>query len=219
MPIHYYIDSAVQPVVEELLATGLFSGVTTNPAILDKAGLTSADIPDLIRWTTSAGAQRVFVQVWGESAAEMVALGHRFREMSPQVVIKVPYSPAAIEVARELTRDGEVLVTAVHDSPQVLPVVLADATFLAPFIGRMDQAGRNGVESALSIQSALVGLGADTQVLAGSLRTPEQVLRLAQAGVRHFTMGPAVWQAFFEDEVTETAVISFQELASQPSVS
>ena len=57
----------------DLLATGLFRGVTTNPAILDKAGLGSIDIPDVIRWATAAGAERVFVQAWGTSADDMVA--------------------------------------------------------------------------------------------------------------------------------------------------
>ncbi|MHA6523390.1 transaldolase family protein [Tessaracoccus sp. G1721] len=215
MPIHYYIDSAVQSDVEELLATGLFSGVTTNPAILEKAGLTSLNIPDLIRWTTAAGAERVFVQAWGESALDMIELGRQFRQMSPRVVVKVPYSSAGVEAARELAGEGEVLVTAVHDSPQVLPVVLANATFLAPFVGRMDAAGRDGMESALAIQSALNGLDASTQLLAGSLRRPEQVLRLAQAGVRHFTMGPSVWHSFFEDDITQAAVANFQQLATK----
>lgn len=214
MSIHYYIDSAIEAEVTELLATGLFSGVTTNPAILSKAGLTSQDIADVIGWATSAGAERVFVQAWGESPEEMVALGEQFRGISPRVVVKVPFSLAGVEAASELSGNGEVLVTAVHSSPQVLPVVLAGAAYLAPFIGRMDQAGRDGLGSALSIQSALDGMGATTQLLAGSLRTPEQILQLAQAGVRHFTMAPAVWHRFFEDEVTAAAVASFQSLAT-----
>ncbi|MFV0429556.1 MAG: transaldolase family protein [Arachnia sp.] len=216
MSLHYYIDCAVRDEVEELLATGVFSGVTTNPAILDKAGLASLDIPDLIRWSTAAGAKRVFVQVWGESPAEMIELGRQFRELSPRVVVKVPYSPAAIQAAAVLSATGEVLVTAVHDASQVLPIVLADATFLAPFVGRMDQAGRDGMQATLDMQAAITGVDAATKVLAGSLRRPDQVLRLAQAGVQHFTMAPAVWRAFFDDDVTQAAVANFSALALKP---
>lgn len=218
MPLNYYIDSAVESEVTELLATGLFSGVTTNPAILDKAGLGSADIPELVAWAIEAGAGRVFVQVWGESPDDMSELGRRFRRLSDRVVIKVPYSQAGIEAASRLALDGEVLVTAVHHSTQVLPIVLAGAAFLAPFVGRMDQAGRDGLGEALAMQDALRGLGAETRLLAGSLRQPEQLLRLAQAGVRHFTMAPAVWHRFFEDETTRSAVENFQRLATASPV-
>ena len=72
----------------DLLATGLFRGVTTNPAILDKAGLGSIDIPDVIRWATAAGAERVFVQAWGTSADDMVELGRQFRQISGAEIAK-----------------------------------------------------------------------------------------------------------------------------------
>ena len=200
--------------VVDLLATGLFRGVTTNPAILDKAGLGSIDIPDVIRWATAAGAERVFVQAWGTSADDMVELGRQFRQISGNVVVKVPYSLEGVVAAKRLSEDGEVLVTAVHSDAQVLPIVLANATYLAPFVGRMDQAGRDGLDAALGMQRALRGLDTDTRLLAGSLRQPAQVLQLAQAGVSHFTMAPAVWRLFFEDDVTRAAVSDFQRLAT-----
>lgn len=198
----------------DLLATGLFRGVTTNPAILDKAGLGSIDIPDVIRWATAAGAERVFVQAWGTSADDMVELGRQFRQISGNVVVKVPYSMEGVVAAKRLSEDGEVLVTAVHSDAQVLPIVLANATYLAPFVGRMDQAGRDGVDAALGMQRALHGLATETRLLAGSLRRPAQLLQLAQAGVSHFTMAPAVWRLFFEDDVTQAAVANFQRLAT-----
>jgi transaldolase len=214
MNLSYYIDSADRREATDLLATGLFRGVTTNPAILEKAGLGSIDIPDVIRWATDAGAERVFVQAWGTSADDMVELGRQFRQISGNVVVKLPYSLEGIVAARRLAEDGEVLVTAVHADTQVLPIVLANATYLAPFVGRMDQAGRDGLDAALGMQRALRGLDTDTRLLAGSLRQPAQVLQLAQAGVSHFTMAPAVWRLFFEDDVTRAAVSDFQRLAT-----
>ena len=148
------------------------------------------------------------------SADDMVELGRQFRQISGNVVVKVPYSLEGVVAAKRLSEDGEVLVTAVHSDAQVLPIVLANATYLAPFVGRMDQAGRDGVDAALGMQRALHGLATETRLLAGSLRRPAQLLQLAQAGVSHFTMAPAVWRLFFEDDVTQAAVANFQRLAT-----
>lgn len=212
--LHFYIDSADRDEVLPLLATGLFTGVTTNPAILEKAGLTSMDLPHVIHWATEGGASKVFVQVWGTTPGEMIELGTQFRRISDRVVIKVPYSPEGIEAATALSETGEVLVTAIHRGSQVLPVALAGATYLAPFVGRMDAAGRDGMREALTIQQIVSGLQGGPSLLAGSLRTPEQVAELAAAGVTHFTMAPAVWRSFFDDDVTEKTVANFQQLAS-----
>ena len=215
--ISFYIDSAERHEVERLLATKLFAGVTTNPAILAKAGLGSRDVPTVIEWATQAGAGRVFAQVWGSSVSELVERGRAWRALSDRVVIKVAYSRSGIEAARQLSADGEVLVTAVHDPSQVLPVALSGASYLAPFLARMDAAGRDGLAAALAMQQAIDAAGMPLQLLAGSIRTPEQILTLAQAGVRNVTLGPAVWELFFTDAVTLAAVDTFERLASSPA--
>jgi TalC/MipB family fructose-6-phosphate aldolase len=211
----FYIDSAERAEVTRLLATGLFGGVTTNPAILDKAGLGSRDIPALVEWAVDAGAQRVFVQSWGSSAAEIADRGAAFRALAPNVVVKVTASREGVEAARLLSPGGEVLVTAVYSAAQVLPIMASGATFLAPFVGRMIAAGRDGIGEVVAMQRALDATGSHLQILAGSLRTPEQILELASAGVQSFTMGPPVWDLFFDDELTASSVASFHELASR----
>lgn len=212
--VAFYIDSAERGAVEPLLATGLFAGVTTNPAILDKAGLGTSDVPDVIGWATDAGAQRVFAQVWGGSAAEMIDRGETWRALSDRLVVKVPYSRAGIEAAGVLSQGGEVLVTAIHDACQVLPVAISGAAFLAPFLARMDAAGRDGLAETLALQQAISATGARLQVLAGSVRRPAQILALAQGGVQNVTFGPAVWDRFFADDITRAAVENFEQLAT-----
>ena len=212
--VTFYIDSAVRNEVTELLASGLFGGVTTNPAILDKAGLTGADIPDVIAWATEAGADRVFVQSWGATVQEIVDRGVMFRAHGSHVVVKVPMSRNGIGAARILSRDGDVLVTAIHGATQVLPVMVSGASFVAPFIGRMTAVERDGVAETISLQNAIDGTNSQLKVLAGSLRTPEQILELATAGVKHMTFAPAVWDLFFEDGPTELAVENFERLSA-----
>lgn len=120
-----YLDSADREAVGPL-ATGLFAGVTTNPSILDKSGLTSADIPDYIRWCLDAGAPTVFAQVWGH-ADEMIERGEALQVLSDRVVVRVPYSSAGLVAAAALAGGGRVLVTALHDARQVIPVLASGA--------------------------------------------------------------------------------------------
>lgn len=213
--LRLYIDSADRREVERLLATGLFAGVTSNPAILDKVGLGSRDIPDFVRWSTEAGAKQVFAQSWGTSVEELVERGESIRALGTHVVVKVPASTHGIAAAARLSAGGPVLVTAVYSAFQLLPIIASGARYAAPFVGRMEAAGRAALPEVAAMQHVVERSGAALNLLAGSLRTPEQILELALAGVTHFTAGPAVWDAFFEDELTAASVSQFEELASR----
>ncbi|MGV8885373.1 MAG: transaldolase family protein [Microbacteriaceae bacterium] len=209
-----FVDSADRADVTRLLKTGLFAGVTTNPSILDKSGLGSRDIPDLIEWATEAGAKNVFAQAWGRTAEEIADCGESFREHGTHVTVKVTASLEGITAARMLSATGKVLVTAVYSATQVVPIIASGATYLAPFVGRMDASGRDGMGEVRAIQRAIDGSGSALQVLAGSLRTPQQILELATMGVQNVTFSPAVWDAFFTDELTAHSVEQFHALAS-----
>lgn len=210
----FFIDSADRATVTRLLATDLFGGVTTNPMILDKAGLGSSDIPDYVKWATDAGARLVFAQSWGTSVGELVDRGLGIRALGENVVVKVPASRDGIEAAAVLSKGGRVLVTAAYAATQVLPVIASGATYIAPFVGRMIASGGDGIGEVLAMQAALDASGAPLEILAGSLRTPEQILALAQGGVQNMTFGPDVWEMFFGDKLTAASVAQFEALAS-----
>jgi transaldolase len=129
-------------------------------------------------------------------------------------VVKVPASRNGIEAASILSAGGAVLVTAAYAGFQVLPVLASGAAYIAPFVGRMIASGRDGIATVLEMQQAVTASGASLQVLAGSLRTPEQILTLAQGGVQNMTFSPEVWDLFFTDELTAASVDQFEELAS-----
>jgi len=213
--MRFFIDSADRAAVGELLATGLFAGVTTNPAILARAGLGARDVPDFVAWALDQGARSVFAQSWGDSAAALEDRGESLRAMSDRVVVKVPYSPHGLVAARRLARGGDVLVTALHSAAQAPMVATTDAAYLALFVARIDAVGRDGIGETISAHCALRAVGAPTRVMAGSLRTPDQVLSLAAAGIGDVTMGPAVWASFFDDPHTEKAVHEFERLAAE----
>lgn len=211
--VRFYIDSANRATVESALSTGLFDGVTTNPSILAREGLNSEDIPDFVAWAEGVDANRIFVQTWGSTRDELVERGEWLRNLSPNIVVKIPYSLEGMVASHRLVRGGDVLVTAVHSAAQALPIAASGATYMAPFITRMDLAGRNGLEEAAVAQEALSATNSATRVLAGSLRTPEQVLTLVRRGVNDFTLGESTWDSFFSDPVTRAAVDTFEALA------
>lgn len=216
--VEFFIDSADRPRVTEMLSTGLFAGVTTNPAILERSGLGSADLPDFVAWAEDAGARRIFVQTWGPTARALVERGQALRALSPRVVVKVPYAPHGLAAARALSEGGGVLVTALHRASQATAVAATGAAYTALFVSRIDATGRSGISEAVLAQRSLRASGSDTRVMAGSLRTPDQILELAAEGVSAVTIGPAVWDAFFDDEHTRAAVERFEQLAD-PSAS
>jgi fructose-6-phosphate aldolase 1 len=214
MTLSFYVDSAVPSDIDSLIATGMFRGVTTNPTLLDRAGLTSADIPDFVASTLDRGAERVFVQSWGATPDEIAARGREFRSLSDRVIVKVPGSREGITAAKLLSGDGEVLVTAIYSAGQIPAVLASGAAYTAPFLGRMIAAGRDGIAEVQRMQAVIDGTRSDLRLLVGSLRTPEQIVALASVGVRDFTMGAAVWDQFFVDELTAATVAQFEELAT-----
>lgn len=212
--VTFFIDSADREQVTKLLSTGLFGGVTTNPEILSKAGLGSGDLRDVVNWSTDAGAKRVFIQSWGKTTNEIAERGEELRSFGSNITVKVPASREGIEAARLLSDGGPVLVTAVYSAAQVLPIIASGASYMAPFVGRMIAAGRDAVAEISRMQQAINATGTELEILAGSLRTPGQILDLATAGVRNVTLGPPVWDLFFNDELTRASVERFEELST-----
>ena len=207
----FYIDSADRGIAEPLLSSGLFAGLTTNPSLLRTAGIANRDIAALVGWATVAGAATVFVQAWGADAATLEASGRRIREFGPNTVVKVPATRAGLEVTAKLEAASiPVLVTAVYAASQVLPAMAAGAHFIAPYLGRMNDAGRDGYAEIGAMQRIIEAGGSKLKVLVASLRTPADATRLAEIGVTHFTLAPKVWDLFFDDELTASAVETFE---------
>lgn len=206
-----YIDSAVRTDVEPLLATGLFAGIATNPTLLNRAGLSQDAHRNVYQWASAAGAQRVFFQARGSSAAEAFAMGRRLRALGDNVVVKLPATRVGLAAAARL-RDESVptLITAVYHSSQALLAVAAGAHYIAPYVGRMEDNGRDGmleVEAIVKITTS-----SDCRVLAASLRSPDQVAKLAAVGVQDFAVSVPLCEQLFHDGLTDAASDEFEAL-------
>lgn len=210
----FYADSAIVDDVSDVLANGLVHGVTTNPTILERAHRSVRDIPQLYAQWEAEGAQEIFFQTWGDSAKSMLANAERLAALGSRVVVKVPATRHGFTVAAALVDAGTtVLVTAVYAQSQALVAATLGARYIAPYLGRLNDAGRDGVAEISAMQALVAGSGTD--VLAASLRTPEDIVSLAVGGVPFFTAAPAVILAALSNDVSERSAVEFEDAVAR----
>jgi TalC/MipB family fructose-6-phosphate aldolase len=216
--VRLYVDTADRQAAEGLLATGLFAGVTTNPTILHRAGAGVADVPEIYRWATAAGSREVFFQAWGEDTETLVRRGQELRDLGDEVVVKLVASRAGTAACATLAAKGvPTLLTAVYDPGQALVAAAAGATYIAPYLRRLDAAGRDGTGDVLAMHEVLTATGSSTKVLLASIPDVPAMVRLARHGVACFTVAPAIAEQFFADELTAEAVTTFEEAVRESS--
>jgi TalC/MipB family fructose-6-phosphate aldolase len=210
--VRLYLDTADRVAAEQLLATGLFAGVTTNPTILRRASQSVTDIADIYRWAIDAGAREVFFQAWGEDTATLVKRGYELRGLGEQVVVKLVASRAGAAACAALAADKvPTLLTAIYNPAQAVVAAAAGAVYIAPYLGKLDDVGRDAVGDVIAMQEVLAATGSSTKILLASIRDVGSVVELARRGVDCFTMGPAVAEQFFTDELTAQAEQVFED--------
>lgn len=204
-----YVDSAEADEVGELLRDGLVHGVTTNPTILERADRSVADAPELYARWIAEGAHEVFFQAWGESRGALLRTAEGILALGPEVVVKVPATREGFVVAAELSRAGApVLLTAVYSPAQALMAATLGVRYIAPYLGRMQDSGLDGI-AEIAVMTAVVA-GSGTDVLAASLRTPDAIVALAAVGVPYFTAAPAVILAVLHHDVSDRSSEEFE---------
>ena len=207
-----YLDTADRAAAEALLSTGLFTGLTTNPTVLQRSGLGVGDAPDIYEWAVAAGAKEVFFQAWGEDAATLVERGEELRSLGDEVVVKVVASRAGSAACAQLSARGvPTLLTAVYAPGQAIVAAAAGATYIAPYLGRLNDAGRDGIAEVTAMNEVLRATGSTTKILLASIRDVQSIVTLARRGVDCFTMGPEVAEGFFAERLTAAAVQDFED--------
>lgn len=203
-----YVDSADVERVGALLASGVVRGVTTNPTILERGGRTAAEIPELYTRWVAEGAQEVFFQTWGGDAASFLRNAETIRTLGDRVAVKVPATAAGFAAASALVRDGAtVLVTAVYSVAQALAAASIGAQYIAPYLGRLRDAGLDGDTLITRMQAVCVD--SDTNVLAASLRSADDIVALREAGVPYFTAAPDVIEQMLFHPVSDSSAAEF----------
>jgi transaldolase len=208
-----YADSASTADVLPLLRDGLVRGVTTNPSIIARSGLTAADLPRLYDEFSAAGADEIFMQATGATREDLLADAMRIAGFGHRIVVKVPATPDGFRVAHDLMeQDVRVLLTAVYSLAQATFAASLGVDYIAPYFGRLVDSGEDG----LSKVSNMITVLADTRtrVLVASVRSPNAAATLALNGVSHITADVPVLLAMMVDPVTEQSAAEFERVAA-----
>ena len=180
---------------------GILDGVTTNPTLAAKEGLA---FPDLVAAITSLVPGPVSAEVVAEDRDEMVAQGKDLRQIADNVVVKVPMTKEGVAAGARLTELGiPINVTLVFSAAQAILAARIGATFVSPFLGRVDDIGNDGLGLLREIVEIYAVQGYDTEVLAASLRHPPHVVKAATIGADIATMPFGVMERLFNHPLTD----------------
>lgn len=202
-----FLDTTDTAVLKDLAATGLVDGVTTNPSLIAKSGRPMleviAEICDLVEGPVSAEVAAIDVD-------GMLAEGRKLASVAQNVVVKVPLTRAGLTATNELSREGILTnVTLCFSAAQALLAAKAGATYISPFIGRLDDHGADGMELITEIRAIYDNYDFDTEILAASIRSPAHVTASALAGADCATIPPATFADLFKHPLTEKGLDQF----------
>ena len=202
-----FIDSAEVETLRELAATGLVDGVTTNPSLVAKGG---RNMLEVIAEICAVVEGPVSAEVAAMDASGMIAEGERLAKIAPNVVVKVPLTFEGLKATRELSVQGIATnVTLCFSVPQALLAAKAGATFISPFIGRLDDYGAEGSDLIQEIRVVYDNYQFDTEILAASVRNMAHVRAAALAGADCATIPPAIFRELIKHPLTERGLDQF----------
>ena len=202
-----FLDTANIDEIREGAALGIIDGVTTNPSLMVKEdgtySETLAEICDIVGGPTSA-------EVVADDAQEMIRQGRVYAKISDHIVIKVPLVPEGMKAVRAFAaEDIKTNVTLCFSANQGLLAAKAGATYISPFIGRIDDVGQDGMEVVRDLVDIYEAYALPTQVLAASIRHTQHVFEAAKAGSDVATIPFKVLMQMFKHPLTDLGVAKF----------
>ena len=209
-----YLDSADTALWKKYLPSGIFYGITMNPKLLRMAGIEASleNIKSLAERAFELGANELHLQVWGESPDAWIKIGRQLAAIDQRVMVKVPLTENGVLCAKELiAEEMGVTLTAVHASHQVLTAISLGAAYLAPYLGRMTDAGQKGLEEIIAMQEIIDAAESPLQLLVASIRQIDDVVTLAQHGVSSFTLSPERVEDLLKNDLTQKATDDFEK--------
>jgi transaldolase len=208
-----FIDSADPKEIADCAATGLIDGVTTNPSLAAKTGLNFLESLERICALVPGS---ISAEVLAVDAEGMIAEGERFAKVAKNVTIKVPLTWDGLKACRVLSDKGhKVNVTLCFQPVQAMMAAKAGATFISPFIGRLDDAGQDGMELIREIRHIYDNYDYKTEILAASIRHITHVREAALAGADVATIPPALFRQLIQHPLTDKGLATFLEDAKR----
>ena len=203
----FFVDTADVPAIKELNDLGMVDGVTTNPSLILKAG---RDIREVTKEICSIVTGPVSAEVVALTADEMIAEGRKLAEIAPNITVKVPLTWDGLKACKVLSGEGKMVnVTLCFSVNQAILAAKAGATFISPFVGRLDDINMDGLELISDIRQVYDNYGYETQILAASIRTANHITQCALIGADVVTAPPAVIKAMVSHPLTDKGLEQF----------
>ncbi len=203
----FFVDTADVAEIRSLVGTGFMDGVTTNPSLIAKSGRKMSEVIAEICALTEGP---VSAEVTATDHETMLKEGRYLRAIASNVCVKVPLTEAGLRTCKVLSDEGApVNVTLCFSANQALLAAKAGATFISPFVGRLDDIGQDGMELIADVVQIYQNYNFRTEVLVASIRHPVHVLQSAKLGAHVGTMPPAVIRNLLKHPLTDRGLEAF----------
>ena len=212
-----FLDTAIIKEIDERLESGVISGITTNPTLIKKSGKDPDDIyADLIQ---ELGIKDLSIEVDGHDAETLIQNGIKYGKLwVHEATIKLPCTPEGIKACKTLTYMGlRVNMTLVFSVSQAILCALAGATYVSPFVGRLDDNGHDGIGLIRDIAKVFCHNRTDCKILAASIRDAATVGRAFAAGAHICTIPPKVFDDMYKHVLTDKGLFQFMLDSGQMS--
>lgn len=205
----FFVDTADVAAIAELNDLGMVDGVTTNPSIILKSG---RDILEVTKEICGIVSGPVSAEVVASKAEDMIAEGRKLAGIAPNIAVKVPLTWDGLKACKVLSGEGKMVnVTLCFSVNQALIAAKAGATFISPFIGRLDDINLDGMDLIADIRQVYDNYGFETQILAASIRTVNHVSQCALIGADVITAPPAVIKSLANHTLTDKGLEQFEK--------
>jgi transaldolase len=203
----FFVDTAEINEIRELAETGMVDGVTTNPSLIMKSG---RDILEVTKEICDLVPGPVSAEVTATEAKAMITEGKKLAKIAPNIAVKVPLTWDGLKACKALTDEGHMVnVTLCFSSAQALLAAKAGATFISPFIGRLDDIGLDGMELIADIRQIYDNYAFKTEILAASIRSVNHVQTAAKIGADVATVPPSVLKSLASHPLTDKGLAAF----------
>lgn len=202
-----FIDSADVSELRALAQTGLVDGVTTNPSLVAKAG---GGFFETLKQICAAVPGPVSAEVVAQDFETILAEGRKLRTLADNIVVKTPLTPDGLRACRTLEAEGHPCnVTLCFSAVQALLAAKAGASYISPFLGRLDDNGQDGMALIREIRAIYDNYGFPTRILAASIRSSGHVRDAAIAGADCATIPPGVFRSLYKHNLTDAGLAAF----------
>ena len=203
-----FLDTANIDQIRQAVKLGIISGVTTNPSLVSKEGL--ADYEAVVKEICSIVPGPVSAEVLVEEAGPMIEQARRISTWAPNIVVKIPATTTGLEATSVLAKENiKINFTLCFSLNQALLGALAGATYVSPFVGRLDDAGHDGMQLVKDIVDVFKHYQLPTQVIAASIRHPQHCVAAAKAGAHIATVPYKVLMQMIRHPLTDIGVTRF----------